>query len=162
MANCYKEVKEIKTMSKIQSMIDTFQAINEVRKIKHDQRIQNEQEELKTKTLEKLSKQLAKLEAKKKFKHASTPTEISETFESEKPKQKKLDDGTYFVKPKNLIAMRTALKSNKINAKVIKSGGIDWYVKPEQNTDIFNQKMKSIDEIIALYHWEPFTRKVRK
>ena len=52
-------------MSKIQNMIDTFQAINEVRKVKHDARIQDKQTKLKNKVLNKLSNDLAKLENKK-------------------------------------------------------------------------------------------------
>jgi hypothetical protein len=77
-------------MSKIQNMIDTFQAINEVRKVKHDARIQDKQTKLKNKVLNKLSNDLAKLENKKYSQIQEE--EITETFETVKPAEQTTDD----------------------------------------------------------------------
>ena len=123
-------------MSKIQSMIETFQAINEVRKIKHDKNIQDKQEKLKTKTLEKLAKELEKLEEKKFFNHKTTSvnfeqevkTEITQT--KEKIEQKAF---RYFLKDESMKGVQSAQITKLAGKKPTwiragKNADKDWYV----------------------------------
>ena len=136
---------------------------------------QKELEELEniTKAISDLESELPNLKARQKELQDSLSQKLGfkteqkkssdEVTEVTKKIEKKLDDGTYFVKPANIIKARTILKANSIKAKVVKSKGKDYFVEPtkEQNTDEFNKFMKTNEEIKAVYHWSGYTRKVK-
>jgi flagellar biosynthesis component FlhA len=78
---------------------------------------------------------------------------------TKKTDSKILDDGTYFVEPKNIINMRKALKTNGLEkVSIVKScAGIDNVLEPRKNkdgkstiipTDEWNKKIQNCNEVM--------------
>ena len=153
--------KVVKIQQKQTELIKTVNALNKLEKInrKNEGKIQEKiislEKEIEslTGTARPTRKQGVKVEEVEKIIYS-----VDEST-TKKTDSKVLDDGTYFVEPKNIINMRKALKANGLEkVSIVKaSRGIDNTLEPRKNqdgkttvmkTDEWNKKIQTCKEVM--------------